>query len=192
MISEDTRLIELATVVSEALEKAGIVATLSGGAAVSIYSANRYLSEDLDFVTNAVVGELERVLLPLGFAKKRKTSSLGVRTSPYQVVSRVPAGTARVRQYLCGPVAVHGHPDSRRTPENHHAYAFRNGPTHRGSSLVGTTVVGASRARGRRTVREHRLVCTATLAEHGGNRNGAAGETVPGANRHRPKVMRWR
>lgn len=70
MISEDTSLIELATVVSEALEKAGIVATLSGGAAVSIYSANRYLSEDLDFVTNAVVGELERVLLPLGFARR--------------------------------------------------------------------------------------------------------------------------
>jgi murein DD-endopeptidase len=55
MITETTALIELATLVSEALERAGIVATLSGGAAVSIYSENRYLSEDLDFVTVAVV-----------------------------------------------------------------------------------------------------------------------------------------
>lgn len=66
MISNDTSLTELATVVSEALGAAGVVATLSGGAAVSIYSANRYLSEDLDFVTNAVMSELERVLVPLG------------------------------------------------------------------------------------------------------------------------------
>lgn len=70
MISNDTSLTELATVVSEALEAAGVVATLSGGAAVSIYSANRYLSEDLDFVTNAVMSELERVLVPLGFARR--------------------------------------------------------------------------------------------------------------------------
>lgn len=70
MISEDTSLTELAIFVSEALEKAGIVATLSGGAAVSIYSANRYLSEDLDFVTNALVDDLERALSPLGFVRK--------------------------------------------------------------------------------------------------------------------------
>lgn len=70
MITETTTLIELAALVSEALEEAGIVATLSGGAAVSIYSQNRYISEDLDFVTVAFVKELKEVLEPLGFQHK--------------------------------------------------------------------------------------------------------------------------
>jgi len=83
MISEDTSLTELATAVSEALEKAGIVATLSGGAAVSIYSANRYLSEDLDFVTNALVDDLERALSPLGFVRKGRPR-LSVYVDPSQ------------------------------------------------------------------------------------------------------------
>jgi hypothetical protein len=69
-ISEQTSLPELAALVSEALERAGITATLSGGAAVSIYSENRYLSEDLDFVTAALVNELEHALEPLGFRHK--------------------------------------------------------------------------------------------------------------------------
>ena len=67
MIDEHTSLEELAATVSEALEKAGITATLSGGAAVSIYSDNRYQSEDLDFVTAALVDELKTALEPLGF-----------------------------------------------------------------------------------------------------------------------------
>jgi hypothetical protein len=57
----------LAAVVSEALEAAGIVATLSGGSAVSVYTENRYESEDLDFVTTALLEELKPVLEPLGF-----------------------------------------------------------------------------------------------------------------------------
>lgn len=67
MIDEETTLVEVAAVVSQALEEAGIVATLSGGAAVSIYSENAYESVDLDFVTAAFVDELKAVLLPLGF-----------------------------------------------------------------------------------------------------------------------------
>ncbi len=66
-ISEKTTLIELAAVVSEALEAADIIATLSGGAAVSIYTEYRYLSEDLDFVTIAKIDELKSILEPLGF-----------------------------------------------------------------------------------------------------------------------------
>jgi len=58
---------ELAALVSEALEAAGIVATLSGGSAVSVYTENRYQSEDLDFVTTALLEELKPVLEPLGF-----------------------------------------------------------------------------------------------------------------------------
>lgn len=67
-ISADTTAAELATVVSSALESAGIVATLSGGGAVSIYTDNRYQSEDLDFVTTALLEELRPVLEALGFA----------------------------------------------------------------------------------------------------------------------------
>ena len=67
MITEKTSLSELASIVSETLEDAGIIATLSGGAAVSIYTRNRYVSRDLDFVTLARVDELSKALEPLGF-----------------------------------------------------------------------------------------------------------------------------
>lgn len=67
MITHDTTVIEFAAIISDALEHAGIVATLSGGAAVSIYSQDRYESEDLDFVTSAAVEELRAALEPLGF-----------------------------------------------------------------------------------------------------------------------------
>lgn len=69
MITGETTLTELATMVSDALERHGIVATLSGGAAVSIYSDNRYISEDLDFVTVALIEELRVALEPLGFER---------------------------------------------------------------------------------------------------------------------------
>ena len=63
-------MIELAARVSEELEAAGILATLSGGSAVSVYTENRYQSEDLDFVTSALLDELKPVLERLGFAHK--------------------------------------------------------------------------------------------------------------------------
>ena len=66
-ITRKTTMTELAALVSEALEAAGIVATLSGGGAVSAYTENRYESEDLDFVTTALLEELKPVLEPLGF-----------------------------------------------------------------------------------------------------------------------------
>ena len=69
MISRETALAELAALVSDALERAGIVATLAGGAAVSIYTNNRYVSEDLDFVTVALVDDLQKALEPLGFER---------------------------------------------------------------------------------------------------------------------------
>lgn len=66
-ISKDSTLLEVAALVSEALDRAGIRATLSGGSAVSIYTENRYQSQDLDFVTAAMVDELAPALAPLGF-----------------------------------------------------------------------------------------------------------------------------
>ena len=64
------RLEELAAIVSGALEDAGITATLSVGAAVTIYADNEYLSGDLDFVTNARIDAIEKVLVPLGFVRR--------------------------------------------------------------------------------------------------------------------------
>ena len=58
---------EVAAIVSTALQKAGIAATLSGGAVVSIYTNNEYQSKDLDFVTAALVHDLAPVMEQLGF-----------------------------------------------------------------------------------------------------------------------------
>jgi hypothetical protein len=68
-ITRATSLQELAVIVSEALERAGIIATLSGGSAVSIYSDNRYQSHDLDFVTLAAPARLQPVVASLGFVQ---------------------------------------------------------------------------------------------------------------------------
>lgn len=80
-INAKTTAVELAAIVSEALQAAGIVATLSGGGAVSVYTDNRYQSEDLDFVTTAVLAELKQVLEPLGFVH-RGTPRLSVFEHP--------------------------------------------------------------------------------------------------------------
>ena len=66
-ICATTTPLELAAIVSTALEAAGIVATLSGGGAVSAYTDNRHESEDLDFVTTALLADLKEVLEPIGF-----------------------------------------------------------------------------------------------------------------------------
>lgn len=66
-ITGHSTLLEVAALVSEALQNAGIAATLSGGSAVSIYTENAYQSRDLDFVTAALVDDLVPVLMPLGF-----------------------------------------------------------------------------------------------------------------------------
>lgn len=66
-ITEMSTVEEVAAIVSDALDRAGITATLSGGSAVTIYSDNAYLSRDLDFVTSAMVADLEPVLKTLGF-----------------------------------------------------------------------------------------------------------------------------
>jgi hypothetical protein len=66
-ITRDSTLQEVAAIISSSLEQAGIAATLSGGAVVSIYTDNAYQSKDLDFVTAAIVSDLTPVLESLGF-----------------------------------------------------------------------------------------------------------------------------
>ncbi len=66
-ITPNSTLQDVAAIVSTSLERAGIAATLSGGAAVSIYTDNEYQSKDLDFVTAALVADISPVLDELGF-----------------------------------------------------------------------------------------------------------------------------
>lgn len=66
-ITSATTLAEIAAIISNTLERNNIIATLSGAAVVAIYSQNRYQSEDLDFVTTALVDDLKIALEPLGF-----------------------------------------------------------------------------------------------------------------------------
>ena len=68
-VRPDTSIIELAAVVSSALEAAGVMAVLSGGAAVSIYTNNRYQSHDLDFVSSEQMSKLAEILEPHGFVQ---------------------------------------------------------------------------------------------------------------------------
>ena len=68
-IDSSTSLEELAVLVSTALSEAGVIATLSGGAAVSIYSENAYESADLDFVTFEGNKRLAEIIKKLGFTK---------------------------------------------------------------------------------------------------------------------------
>lgn len=60
---------DLAAIVSQALEDDGFLAVLSGGAVVSIYSANLYESKDLDFISQHPIKSLEPTMKRLGFTR---------------------------------------------------------------------------------------------------------------------------
>jgi len=61
---------DLAILISSELEKNGVDAVLVGGACVSIYTHNKYLSNDLDYVTYSSIDEIKPVLADLGFYQK--------------------------------------------------------------------------------------------------------------------------
>lgn len=71
-ITASTSLEQLAALVSQALEAAGVSATLSGGAAVSLYSENEYESSDLDFVSSASIDAIADAVATLRFARVGK------------------------------------------------------------------------------------------------------------------------
>jgi hypothetical protein len=70
---------QLAALISMKLRERGINAILVGGACVSIYTKNRYLSFDLDFVTHATLKEVTPVLSEVGF--KRESSRHFIRSN---------------------------------------------------------------------------------------------------------------
>lgn len=61
---------DLAALVCKTLKGAEIDAVLVGGACVSIYSKNKYVSFDLDFVSHSSLKEISRVLSGIGFRQK--------------------------------------------------------------------------------------------------------------------------
>jgi hypothetical protein len=61
---------KLAFIVSSALRKHNIDAVLVGGACVSIYAHNEYISMDLDYITHSSIKELTPILNGLGFYQK--------------------------------------------------------------------------------------------------------------------------
>lgn len=64
---------DLAGYICEELKKNDIEAILVGGACVTIYSQNRYLSYDLDFVTYEDMKKIKKVLVGLGFVEKGRS-----------------------------------------------------------------------------------------------------------------------
>ena len=58
-------------IVCKALKDAGIDAVLTGGAVVSIYTNNRYISLDLDFITHGSGKQIEAVMKQIGFTKTK-------------------------------------------------------------------------------------------------------------------------
>jgi hypothetical protein len=60
---------DLAAVIYEKLQEKEIDALLIGGACVSIYTKNKYLSSDLDFIAHASLKELSSALSGIGFKR---------------------------------------------------------------------------------------------------------------------------
>jgi hypothetical protein len=60
----------LAALVCHELTKGGIHAVLVGGACVSIYTDNTYVSYDLDFVSHSSLKEIAEILSGLGFQRE--------------------------------------------------------------------------------------------------------------------------
>jgi hypothetical protein len=63
---------DLAALISDALRKDGIEVVLVGGACVTIYSDNRYVSYDLDYSTWEDKQKVKKSLEKLGFHEKNK------------------------------------------------------------------------------------------------------------------------
>lgn len=71
-ITSKTSMQEIAVLVSEALEAAGVPAVLGGGGAVSQYSDNEYMTTDLDFITIERNKVIAPIVAKLGFTPKGK------------------------------------------------------------------------------------------------------------------------
>src|SRR5580658_1905606 len=66
-IDRNTTREQLAAIVVEKLQQHGIGAVLVGGSVVSIYTANKYASDDLDFICSAAHDRIVSAMAELGF-----------------------------------------------------------------------------------------------------------------------------
>lgn len=110
---ENMSLKELAFYVSDFLHKNGIEAVLTGGACVSIYSNNKYLSYDLDFVIQRHKSgiNVRDVLAEIGFFEKARSfyhkdtdyfiefpsGPLAVGSEPIKDISELKSGSLKLR-----------------------------------------------------------------------------------------------
>jgi hypothetical protein len=69
-IHKTSSLAEIAAIVSDTLTKANIIAVLTGGGVVTVYSENEYQSDDLDFISPASSQKLEAAMSQIGFSKE--------------------------------------------------------------------------------------------------------------------------
>ncbi len=74
-ISRDHEREEVAALVCEALDRAGIPVVLSGGAVVSIYSDNAYESMDLDFVRQGIARKVDGTMVDTAVVVAPETAS---------------------------------------------------------------------------------------------------------------------
>jgi hypothetical protein len=63
---------DLAGLISQNFKEDGIEAILVGGSCVTVYSNNRYMSSDLDYVTYEELEKVEKSLKKIGFIKNGK------------------------------------------------------------------------------------------------------------------------
>ncbi len=112
-IDDSLNVADVAAVVSETFEAAGLDAVLSGGSVVTIYSENEYESFDLDFVSSERMTQIETVMASIGFKRASgrhfehpysryfvefPAGPLAVGDQPVRETARLatPAGTIRI------------------------------------------------------------------------------------------------
>src|SRR5579864_7764565 len=71
-ISKNMSIGEFAALVASHLESKGISTVLTGGAVVSIYTENKYMSYDADFISPADQKTISKAMQELGFEKHGK------------------------------------------------------------------------------------------------------------------------
>jgi hypothetical protein len=98
---------ELAGLICESLKKAGVKATLSGGACAEIYSKSKYVTGDLDFVVNYLWPQndkiIDAVMNALGFERQGR---IFVNLSVAYSVEFPPGPLSVGEQYLINPVEI--------------------------------------------------------------------------------------
>ena len=74
---------KLAAIVCKQLEKNNIDATIVGGACVSIYSENKYVSSDIDIVSFNELKDIKPILAEIGFLQKGKGNIFDRKNCPF-------------------------------------------------------------------------------------------------------------